>query len=89
MASERLRETESVRKRLPRTERSLNEQFRLGAISYLVFIDGLARLDDLRLQRIKAYETLLHARLELAMVLGDPSLFPLPIGESAIAQEAN
>jgi len=88
-ASDRLRETESVRERLPRTERSLNEQFRLGAISYLVFIDGLARLDDLRLQRIQAYETLLHARLELAMVLGDSSLFPLPIGESAVAQEAN
>jgi outer membrane protein TolC len=88
-SSERLRETESVRERLPRTERSLNEQFRLGAISYLVFIDGLARLDDLRLRRIRAYETLLSARLELAMVLGDPSLFPLPIGESADTQEAN
>jgi hypothetical protein len=88
-ASERLRQTESVRERLPRTERSLNEQFRLGAISYLVFIDGLARLDDLRIQRIQAYETLLSARLELAMVLGDPSLFPLPIDESAVVQEAN
>lgn len=89
MSSERLRETESVRERLPRTERSLNEQFRLGAISYLVFIDGLARLDDLRIQRIQAYETLLSARLELAMILGDPSLFPLPISDSEVAQEAN
>jgi outer membrane protein TolC len=88
-SSKRLRETESVRERLPRTERSLNEQFRVGAISYLVFIDGLARLDDLRIQRIQAYETLVSARLELAMVLGDPSLFPLPIDESAVAQEAN
>jgi hypothetical protein len=61
----------------------------LGAISYLVFIDGLARLDDLRIQRIQAYETLLYARLELAMILGDPSLFPLPISDSEVAQEAN
>ena len=88
-SSDRLRETESVRERLPRTERSLNEQFRFGAISYFVFIDGLARLDDLRIQRIQAYEALLSARLELAMVLGDPSLFPIPIGETAVAQEAN
>jgi hypothetical protein len=88
-SSKTLRETESVRARLPRTERSLNEQFRLGAVSYFVFIDGLARLDDLRIQRIEAYETLLSAKLELALVLGDPSLFPLPIGETATVQEAN
>ena len=63
---------------LPDTERSLTEQFRLGTISYLVYFDALSRLDDILLQHIDAMRTLLEARLELAVVLCDLSLFPLP-----------
>jgi outer membrane protein TolC len=60
------------------TERSLTEQFRLGTISYLVYFDALSRLDDVVLQNIDARRALLEARLELAVVLYDLSLFPLP-----------
>lgn len=63
---------------LPSTEDSLNEQFRLGAISYLVFLDGFTRIDDLRLRRILAQRSLLAARLEQALLLDDATLFPLP-----------
>jgi outer membrane protein TolC len=88
-ATARLEESESVLERLPQTEFSLSEQFRLGSISYLVYIDGLARLDDLRLQRIESYETLVRARLELAAILGDSTLFPIPRIESHITREEN
>ena len=83
----RLEETEPFLERLPKTEFSLSEQFRLGAITYLVYIDGLARLDELRLQRIDAYETYLQARLELEAILGDPIFIPPLPDDSAIAQE--
>ena len=63
---------------LRNTERSLTEQFRLGTISYLVYFDALSRLDDVVLQNIDARRALLEARLELAVVLFDFSLFPLP-----------
>jgi len=79
-----LEELAPVLERLPRTEHSLSEQFRLGAISYLVLIDGLGRLDDVRLEAIDARRRLLAARLELAVSLSDPSYFPLP----ATTQEA-
>jgi hypothetical protein len=88
-ASLRLQETEPVLERLPRTETSLSEQFRLGAISYLVYIDGMSRLDELRLQRIEASETLLQAKLDLAVLFGDPALFPIPDAESDVKLEAN
>lgn len=64
--------------RLTVAERSLEEQFRLGAISYLVLLDGLARLDGLRLEALESRQALLAARLELAHALADPSLFPIP-----------
>lgn len=63
---------------MPRTEFSLSEQFRLGAISYLVYLDGLARLDDVRLQLIESRRALLWSRLELAELTGDRSRFPSP-----------
>ena len=63
---------------LPRTERSLAEQFRLGAISYLVYIDGLSRLDELRGDLVAARLTLLQARLDLATLLADSEIFPIP-----------
>ncbi len=63
---------------LPRTERSLAEQFRLGAISYLVYIDGLSRLDKMRGDLVDARLLLLKARLDLATLLADPRIFPIP-----------
>jgi len=77
-AEERLEGMESLRAGLPDTERSLTKQFQLGTISYLVYFDALSRLDDILLQHIDAMRTLLEARLELAVVLCDLSLFPLP-----------
>ncbi len=64
---------------LPRIERSLAEQFRLGAISYLVYIDGLSRLDETRRDLVDTRLTLLKARLDLATLLADPTLFPIPV----------
>lgn len=63
---------------LGRIEHSLDQQFRLGAISYLVFLDGVNRLDDIRLEAIAAREQLLLARLEMATILVDPAVFPVP-----------
>jgi len=63
---------------MPRTERSLTEQFRLGAVSYLVLIDGLTRLDEVRSRAIDAREDLLSARLALAVTLADDRYFPIP-----------
>jgi outer membrane protein TolC len=73
-----LADLEAARRRLPRAEHSLEEQFRLGAVSYLVLIDGLSRLDEVRFQAIASTRDLLAARLELALLLADPSGFPLP-----------
>ena len=63
---------------LPELVHSMAEQFRLGAISYLAYIDGLSRFDRIVEETIDARSTLLRARLELAVLLGDPSIFPLP-----------
>jgi outer membrane protein TolC len=59
-------------------ERSLTEQFRLGAISYLVYLDGFARLDTVIQGVIEARHALLSARLELAVISGADTYFPLP-----------
>ena len=77
-AEDRLNALAEVLEALDRAEVSLAEQFRLGATSYLVFIDGLARLDGIRLEAIDARESLLAARLQLAVVLDDSVLFPMP-----------
>lgn len=74
-----LDELEGLEADLPRTEHSLAEQFRLGAVSYLIYTDGLARLDLLRGQLVETRLELLRARLELAALLDDDTLFPLPI----------
>lgn len=63
---------------LERIQHSLDQQFRLGAISYLVFLDGVNRLDDIRFEAIAVREQLLHARLEMATILSDPEVFPVP-----------
>ncbi len=73
-----LSELDSLSAELPRTETSLAEQFRLGAISYLVFLDGFRRVDELRFGRIDVQLSLMQARLEEALLLGDASYFPLP-----------
>ena len=73
-----LRELALVEGDLPTAERSLAERFRLGATSYLVYVDGLSRLDDLREDLIGARLELLRTRLELAVLLADPTIFPLP-----------
>jgi outer membrane protein TolC len=78
-AEARLRVLEPVVEGLGETEHSLREQFRLGSISYLVFIDGLSRLDDVRVECIEARTQLLLARLECAVLLGDDQYFPLTV----------
>ena len=76
-----------VLNRLERTEYSLSEQFRLGAISYLVYIDGLSRLDGIRLEAVEAREQSLQSRLRLAVMLDDVDLFPLPPTNSETVKE--
>ena len=77
-AANRLRALEPAMDELPELVHSMAEQFRLGAISYLAYIDGLSRFDRIVEETIDARSTLLRARLELAVLLGDPSIFPLP-----------
>jgi len=83
-AERRLGALRPVLDRLPEAERSLAEQFRLGALSYLVYIDGVARFDDIQVAAITARRELLGARVELASVLARTDLFPLP---TAAAEE--
>jgi len=77
-ASDRLRALEPAMDDLPTTVHSMAEQFRLGAISYLAYIDGLSRFDRIVEETIDARMTLLLARLDLAVLLGDASIFPFP-----------
>jgi outer membrane protein TolC len=70
------------------TEKSLNEQFRLGAISYLVFLDGVARLEDVRLRHIELQQRHIQAHIELGRLTGDPLYFPLPTVLEATAGSA-
>jgi cobalt-zinc-cadmium efflux system outer membrane protein len=76
-ARERLAALEAVLARSTRTESSLSEQFRLGAIDYVQYLDGLRRLDDVRLEGLDARHALLAARLRLAVLVDDASIFPL------------
>ncbi len=77
-ATDRLRALEPAINDLPVLVHSMAEQFRLGAISYLAYIDGLSRFDRIVEETIDARRTLLLARLELAVLLGDSTIFPLP-----------
>jgi outer membrane protein TolC len=77
-ATDRLRALEPAMDDLPVIVHSLAEQFRLGAISYLAYIDGLSRFDRIVEETIDARRTLLQARLDLAVLLGDSTIFPLP-----------
>jgi len=69
---------ETILEKIEGSEHSLAEQFRLGAISYLVFIDGVARFDDIRLEAINAGKELLSQRLALAVLTADSRYFPIP-----------
>lgn len=73
-----LESLKATAERVPATEHSLAEQFRLGAISYVVYLDGLSRLDEVRQGMIETRYTLLTARLELARLFGTDTYFPLP-----------
>lgn len=77
-AARRLSTLATVLPDLPAIEHSLSQQFRLGAITYLAYLDGLKRLDEVRLEAVAARQDLLLARLELGSILADPSVFPLP-----------
>jgi len=77
-ASNRLRALEPAVDDLPMLVHSMAEQFRLGAITYLAYIDGLSRFDRIVEETIDARRTLLQARLDLAVLLGDSTIFPLP-----------
>ncbi len=77
-AERRLTALGPVLDRLDVAEHSLAEQFRLGAQSYLVYLDGMARFDDVRLTAVEARIELLRARLHLAAALARPDLFPIP-----------
>ena len=68
----------AVESELPAVERSISERYRLGATPYLEYIDGLARLDEVRMQTIEARLAALRARLVLAVLTGDLEIFPLP-----------
>jgi outer membrane protein TolC len=80
-AARRLAALHTVLEDLERFEHSLSEQFRLGAIRYLEYIDGLSRLDEVRLEAIEARGQLLRSRLELAVMFGDTTLFPLEVDD--------
>ena len=73
-----LAELDAFEAGLPNVEHSLAEQFRLGSATYLTYIDGLSRLDELRADLIDTRLELLLARLELAMLTGNSDVFPIP-----------
>jgi outer membrane protein TolC len=70
-----LREMEG---RLEDAEISLAGQFRLGVASYVRYIDGINRLEDVRRRGIRARTDHLAGRARLAALLGRSDLFPLP-----------
>ena len=75
-AEARLITVASAVRELPRIEESLFAQFRLGALTYLEYVYGMVRHDDLLLTAIDAHADLLFARLQLSYQLNDPSVFP-------------
>lgn len=75
-AQSRLATLASAVKSLPRIEESLFAQFRLGVLTYLEYVYGTVRHDELLLTAIDAHIDLLAARLQLSYLLDDPSIFP-------------
>jgi hypothetical protein len=76
-AASRLRSIAPALDGLGRIEESLFAQYRLGALSYLEYVYGVFRHDELLLGAIDARTELLLARLDLGYLLDDPSLFPM------------
>jgi len=77
-AERTLDQLETVVEKMDDAEFSLAEQFRLGAISYLVYIHGIARFDDIWLEVLEARSALLRQRLVLAVITADARYFPIP-----------
>jgi outer membrane protein TolC len=75
-AQSRLATAASAVGSLPRIEESLSAQFRLGVLTYLEYVYGTVRHDELLLTVIDARVDLLSARLQLSYLLDDPSIFP-------------
>jgi outer membrane protein TolC len=75
-AQSRLTALASSVESLPRIEESLFAQFRLGVLTYLEYVYGTVRHDELLLTAIDAHVDLLAARLQLSYLLDDPSIFP-------------
>jgi len=75
-AESRLAMVASAVKSLPRIEESLFAQFRLGVLTYLEYVYGTVRHDELLLTAIDAHIDLLSARLQLSYLMDDPSIFP-------------
>lgn len=67
--------------RLEDAEVSLAGQFRLGVASYLQYIDGINRLEDVRVSAVRARGRYLAGRIRLAALIGSAELFPLPGGD--------
>jgi outer membrane protein TolC len=76
-AQSRLTTAASAVRSLPRIEEALFAQFRLGALTYLEYVYGTVRHDELLLTVIEARIDLLSARLQLSFLLDDPSIFPI------------
>ena len=75
-AQSRLATVASSVRSLPRIEESLFAQCRLGVLTYLEYVYGTVRHDELLLSTINARIDLLSARLQLSYLLDDPSIFP-------------
>ena len=75
-AQSRLATVASSVRSLPGIEESLFAQFRLGVLTYLEYVYGTVRHDELLLTTIDARIDLLSARLQLSYLLDDPSIFP-------------
>lgn len=76
-AASRLRSIAPALDGIGRIEESLFAQYRLGALSYLEYVYGVFRHDEVLLGAIDARTELLLARLDLGYLLDDPSLFPM------------
>lgn len=70
-AHESLAQLDGVLEESSDAEHSLAEQFRLGAMTYLAYIDGLDRLDATRSSAIGTRLELLSAHVDLYELLGD------------------
>lgn len=66
---------------------ALGERFRLGAVDYLVYLDALDRLDEVRIQHVETLHAALAARLELAALGAGAGTFPLPAESGGTAPE--